>query len=653
MLPRSGIALVLLSLCTAALDPSPAVAEERPRVWLADDGTRVRREDVGTPLSRGEGNALFRPGEPVRLAALRAEVVAFQVIIEAGDAPLEDIRVELSALAPAVGGGGPELAIDRFVEHYVDVKARSRNDRVPAESLGWTPGARPPDEGHLGHLPDALIPVDLAPAWSPYPLSIPAGRAGAVWIDVGVPAAAHPGAYAGQLAVTSPRGELARIDVQLEVAAAELPYRSVSFLAYYEPSKVARRIGEGEGVERQLWQLLHQHHVDGFGSLLEPADAERLRPALDGSLYTETHGYRGPGAGVPPAAVALGAYGDFGDPSPEALARVEAVAGLVPAAVADVMLYAIDEQCESPRGPGWRRLVQGSPLASRILVGVTCGKRDPRGQGVDLVMTPAQGFRTEWARGARAQGIKYWVYNGQLPRSGTLQIDAPITGMMANGWIAASHEIGRWFLWETAFWHDGNRGGRGPIDPFVTYENFHNRDGDACLGDGMLLYPGTQRGELAVHSIGFPGVLPSMRLKALRRGIQDAGYYALARAAAPAAADAIVAKTIPAAFDAAPEDASARWSSAGAPFYEARAALRGLIPAGASADRAVVARVLAEAAVVRELSSASAPRAGADDPARPLSAAPPQPPGARSWILPVVAVAILALAMIAARSRRG
>ena len=643
MLLRSKIPLGLALLCSAAaLDPRSAAAEPGPRVWLADDGTRVRREDVGSPLSRGEGNALWRPGEPARIAALRAEVVAFQVIVEAGDAPLEGVRVELAPLAPQAGAGGPALAIDRFIEHYVEVKARSRNEQIPAESLGWTPGARPLDEGQLGHVPDPLIPVDLAPPWSPYPLSVPARSAGAVWIDITVPADARPGPHAGQVLVTSAGGELARIDVSVEVAAAELPYRAVSFLAYYEPPKVARRVGEGEAVERQLWQLLHQHHVDAFGSLLEPADAERLRPALDGSLYTAAHGYRGPGAGVPPAAVALGAYGDFGAPSPETLKRVEAVAALVPPAVDDVMLYAIDEQCESPRGPDWKRLVQGSPLASRILVGVTCGKRDPREQGVDLVMTPAERFRTEWARGARAQGTRYWVYNGQLPRSGTMMIDAPITGLMANGWIAASHPIGRWFLWETTFWHDGNRGGKGPIDPFSNYESFHNRDGDACLGDGMLLYPGTQLGQFAGRSIGFPGVLPSIRLKALRRGIQDAGYLALARAAAPAAADAIVKETIPAALDAAPGDAPARWSSAGAPFYRARAALRALIPAGASADRAAVARVHADAAAAR------APSPSPGSPAEGTT----RRPRAVDCLLAVLAVAILVTTLLAVHRLR-
>ncbi len=362
---------------------------------------------------------------------------------------------------------------------------------------------------HLGFLPDALIPVELAPPWAPYPLEVGARETRAVWIDLHVPEGAIPGAYEGRVVVGSAsHGELASLDLRLDVAPATLPYGAVDFIAFYDVDRVAERIGDGPAVEQQLWQLLHEHHVDGFASVQSPAEVERLRAAIDGSLFTEAHGYRGPGAGVPPAAVALGAYGSFGDPGEAALRRVEAVADLLPPAVDDVMLYAVDEQCESPRGPGW---APADPRLAPVVAsscGHSCGEVPPVEQDVDLVLTPANRFDSTWARAAREAGKRLWVYNGALPRTGTFMIDAPLTGLMADGWIAASHEVDRWFLWETAFWHDGNRGGRGPIDPFTVAENFHNRDGDACLGDGMLLYPGTQRGAFSSRSVGFPGVSP-------------------------------------------------------------------------------------------------------------------------------------------------
>ncbi|WP_437309325.1 hypothetical protein [Sorangium sp. So ce388] len=674
-------AALLSALWCAALPPTAAAAEERAHVWVADDGTRVRREDVGLPLSRGEGNAIFRPGEPIRLGALRAEVVALQVIVEAGAEPVRGVKVELSGLGPAASGGAPAaapqrqapaapqqqapvpgaapapaIAIDRFVEHYVEITRRSRNEQRPAESLGWSPAARPPDDRHLGFLPDALIPVGLAPPWAPYPLEVGARETRAVWIDLHVPEGAVPGAYEGKVVVSSAsHGELASLDLRLDVAPATLPYSPVDFIAFYEADEVAARVGDGPAVEQQLWQLLHAHHVDGFASVRSPAEVERLRAAIDGSLYTKERGYRGPGAGVPPAAVALGAYGGFGDPGEEALRRVEAVAELLPPAVDDVMLYAVDEQCESPRGPGWRRLIRGSRLSSRVLVGHSCGEVDPVKQDVDLVLTPANRFDSTWARAAREAGKRLWVYNGALPRTGTFMIDAPLTGLMADGWIAASHEVDRWFLWETAFWHDGNRGGKGPVDPFTVAENFHNRDGDACLGDGMLLYPGTQRGAFASRSLGFAGVLPSMRLKSLRRGIQDAGYIALARPGSPGAVDAIVKEVIPAALDEALDTSPAAWSSEGAPFFRARAALRALIPADAALDAAGVRRALADAAAARR-ALVPLPRAGerpaeADRPGQPAPG-PRRPWRGRGLLLAVAGLGAALVALVVLRYRR-
>ena len=627
---RAGAAAALLAAATLLAGRGRAEAQgaaPAARVWVAGEGVRVRREEIGSALSRGEGNWVWRPGEPVRVAALRGEVAAVQVIVEAGEAPLEGVQVELDPLVLVHEGGAagaptpaPMPTLARFVEHYVEVRERTRNARSD-ETLGWSPGARPPDAEMLGWVPDALIPVDAGDAGGagqrapgarplPYPLAIAPRQNGAVWVDITVPEDAAPGVYTASLRVGSAaHGELSRLPLRLTVADAALPYRPVSFFAFYEPFEMAERLGDAtpsgaSAAELSVWQLLHQHHVDAIVTLRDPEDVARIRSALDGSLFTAAHGYRGPGAGVPPAVAALGAYGSLGEPGPEALRRVEALVPLLPAAIQDVFLYAIDEQCDSPRGPTWRRLIRGSPVAKRVRVAHTC-HRDPNRQDVDLVMMPANTFQTNPARAARAVGTGVWVYNGALPRSGTLMLDAPPTSLLANGWIAASYPVGRWFLWEVGFWHDGNRGGRGPIDPFVVAENFHNADGDSCLGDGLLLYPGTQSGKFAAGSLGIAGVLPSMRLKALRRGIQDAGYFALARAANAAAADGLMARVIPAALDEADPGRPAPWPSDGAAFAAARDALRALIPAGAAMDEGAVHRTLGEAANARSARAAA------------------------------------------------
>ena len=150
--------------------------------------------------------------------------------------------------------------------------------------------------------------------------------------------------------------------------------------------------------------------------------------------------------------------------------------------------------------------------------------------------------------------------------------------------------IERWFYWESIFWDDSNAGGRGPVDPFVAAETFHNRDGDTALGDGLLLYPGRQSGPFAAHSLAVDGVLPSVRLKALRRGLQDAGIIALAAREHPDETGQVIARAVPRALDEARDDGPASWEHAPLRFAEARAALRALVtradPMSAAAVRA-------------------------------------------------------------------
>ncbi|MDC3985292.1 DUF4091 domain-containing protein [Polyangium jinanense] len=579
-------ALALLFLATAA-------AAGGPRVVVVDDGVRVRREGPDLDRAITRGHALGGADRPIELAALRGEVVAIQVFIEAGDTPLDAVTVELAPPRAPV-------RVDRFIESYVEITARSRNDRHAGESLGWTPSSRPPDEDVLGAVPDALVPVEHAPSWLPYPLRIQPRSRGAIWIDVEVPTSTPPGPYTTELVVTHAGGALSRLPVVLDVASAELPYRATSFLAYYEPRNLVQRIGALEPAEKQLFQLLHRHHVDALGSIRSEADLERLRPALTGALYTNEHGYTGPGEGIPKAAVTLGAYGTLGDPHPDKLRAIEALVPKIPDVIEDIFLYAIDEQCESPRGPTWRSLLARSLAQKRVRVAHSCAE-DPRHQKVDLVLLPSQTFQQDAALGTRDQGRDVWVYNGKLPHSGPLMLDAPATSLLADAWIAATRPTGRWFLWETTFWNDSNRGGRGPIDPFIVAETFHNDDGDSALGDGVLVYPGKQMGRFAHHSAGFDGVFPSMRLKLLRRGIQDAGYLALARSAHPVEADAITTRLLPRALDEVDLDEATPFPTDAAAYTAAREALRALIPEDARLDRRQTAAVLDAGRAARQM----------------------------------------------------
>ncbi|HXI59958.1 MAG TPA: hypothetical protein VNO55_28015, partial [Polyangia bacterium] len=439
-----------------------------------------------------------------------------------------------------------------------------------------------------------------------------------------VPESTTAGRHATTATVTATDAAPLQFSVTIDVSPARLPYRAVTAFAYYEPARLNERIGDGPVVERQLWQLLHEHHVDALAPLTTVSDVDRLADAFTGSLFSPAAGYVGPGAQLGPAVIALGAYGQLGDPTPAATATarqlVQRLANLSPApSVAaghpDLFLYAIDEDCRSPRAAAWKAaLAAPTPTPTPtspwpIAVGQTCGEA-PEQQAADIALVPGPLFRRAMVDTAAHHGRRAWIYNGALPQTGTLLLDAEPRGLTANGWIAALTAIDHWFYWESTFWNDDNGGGHGPIDPFATPVNFHNRDGDTTLCDGLLVYPGRQRGAFAGHSWEFAGVFPSLRLKMLRRGIQDAGYLALAAREHPDQAARIAARAVPAMLDEAPPDQGASWerdSDGEAPrFATARTALRALISRQDALTTADGERVLHELARQRRADVAPA-----------------------------------------------
>src|SRR5262245_20139320 len=121
-----------------------ADARAAATLFVVDGDVRLRRAD--TAVAGRAGEPLAAGGSQVARVALRGETVAFQVVVVADAAPIRAAALTLSDLA---GPEGARLRAAVFREHYLRVDRRSRNDRVPGESLAWRPGARPPDDQML------------------------------------------------------------------------------------------------------------------------------------------------------------------------------------------------------------------------------------------------------------------------------------------------------------------------------------------------------------------------------------------------------------------------------------------------------------------------------------------------------------------------
>jgi hypothetical protein len=525
-----GIAALAGLLPTRVAHAVPALPSEGPQLCVHDSLARLPRVVA----------AADECPPPRELSAFRGETVAFQLAV------LGPARVSVRAAAP--------LPVDVFVAHFVPVHRRSSTGDL-RESLGFSAASRGDDAPYLGDIPDALVPIERAPAWL-YPVDVAPSERALFFVELFVPEDASPSVLPIALTVDDGRG-VRSVEVPVRVLEPVLPYAPVSVLAYYERQTLDDTFGaRADAVELEVAQTLRAHHVESFTRITTVAEAERVRGSFDGSWYQRAAGYRGPGAGRPSPVFVLGAYGRLESPTDPQLALARELESHVPDAVSEVVLYAIDETCESPLGGLWRRRLRDANVP-RVRVLHTCGL-PPVDQDVDVVAMPAQAFDPELAREARAHGQSVWAYNGRLPRAGGANLDVPLASLALNGWIAALHDVGRWFYWETVFWQDGNRGGLGPRDPFASAETFHNQHGDLSLYDGLLLFPGRLDPALGPHDLGFDGVAPSLRLKALRRGIEDAGLLALAARAHPEKAHSVARSIVRASLDEVPMEGSMR-----------------------------------------------------------------------------------------------
>ena len=280
-LRRIRVALrVVLILCALAGASRANAAPSDATVVVVDGDVRLRRAD--TAEAQRSGQPLPPAGGTVARAAQPGETIAFQVVVIAGAAP---VRATTLALSDLVGPQAARLRASVFREHYVRVDRRSRNDRSPDESLGWSPGARLPDAATIGDVPDALLPIAVDARPVAPPPAVPAGATGAFWVDVDVPDGVPPGRYSGGATLDGDGASLARFTIAIDVRPTPLPYRAAGVFIYYEPERLESRMpgGDAAAIERQLWQLLHAHHVDAMAPLARVADVERLASAYDGS----------------------------------------------------------------------------------------------------------------------------------------------------------------------------------------------------------------------------------------------------------------------------------------------------------------------------------------------------------------------------------
>ncbi len=549
----------------------------RAAITFLDDAERVHATAPLPASVFGEG--------PIVLDALTDEVVSFQVVIDERSGDKWSVSFSDATTLTSAEGNKLAVGVTTYDERFLRVARASGNDREGG-ALAFEESAIPDPERHTGELADPLVPSGVS--------TEPNLGRHVVFVDV-VPTTTPPaGTYSGEIVVKRGETIAQRRPFQIRFVADRLPYPSGRAFTYFDVETLKKRGIDGARGELSARKILHAHGLDGVtdlprsttASVEEAHEREALEnelSAIRGTTFADLVGF---GAGAPSSTVILGMYGAYKEPTSEKAAHARgliehlAAGGGKAFEVVTPFIYAIDEDCKSTRAADWKKELdhafEDAPaLRKKIRVGVTCSL-PARAQSADVVFMTTDAYTPVRDDGTSTQSVG--VYNGKRPYAGAMVLDVPATDLLANGWISAKYKLWKWFYWESTFWLDGNRGGKGGergFDPLTTAETFHNGDGDHQNGDGLLLYPGSQSGP-GMLDLGLEDeLIPSLKLKMIRRGLEDAELIAMARAKDRLRTEAIVDAIVPLALSEAKGAPS--WPERGADFFEARKALHDVL----------------------------------------------------------------------------
>lgn len=438
-----------------------------------------------------------------KLTAARGESESFQVAVRG---PARGVTAAMGALAGPAGAIIPATSIALYREQDVLVE----------HSTPYPGGPNPPDRA--GEIPDGLIPFS-APGGRlrAQPFDVPAGGNAVLFADVAVPRSARPGSYSGVLTLRAPHRRPLAVSVSLRVWSFALPSQPT----------LGSSFGIWDVPRRQASRLLLQNRLQP--GAVSPGDVAALRPL---GLSA---------AGLPFWSGADATTCSF-DPPPS-VGAVQRAAGKLGSGLR-LYDYTADETdaCPAARGDlrAWGRALHAAGVEQLATVTPSAALMDD-GTGRPAVDIWALGpsmmaAAAPYLPAVRAAGGEIWTYTALVPDPAApiWTLDEPlINERILPGFLG--HALGATgvLYWRIDAFGDG--------DPWTTAES-SDSGGEQYPGDGQLVYPG--------QDAGVDGVLPSLRLKALRDGEEDYELLGLAQRAGVGPQASAIARRVATSWDA-------------------------------------------------------------------------------------------------------
>lgn len=478
-------------------------------IWTVDSLTRVQPyEQPPHPIS-----------SEARLKAARNEFEAVQVILRS-HASLRAVSATVTDLTGTRGNQIGKEYISLFREHYIRVSLPSPGSPF---SPDWWPDAlipfRNPDT-HLplvgGRFPSGIF--DLEPEHN-QPL----------WVEVYVPADTPAGLYNGVIHITMDGRPVASVPLTLEVWDFSLPpVPSVrSDFGDFERAAEFHRVSSGTP---EYLQLVSRYEDGLIRHRLMPKRPRTTVPlvAPDGTVdVRKVHSamkHYMDHVGINSWQIPLGPRNPFPDTLGKDRERtIRYLRSLYTYMEGHgwgnrTFIYPVDE----PHTPDdYRQVREFAALAHevhrdiKLLLTDTPIPKRPGSNGlfgaVNIWVVLFANFDEAAVARRLAAGDEVWSYTALVQGDRPVphwQLDFPLLNYRIPLWINWRYSIKGLLYWTTAYWeHTG--------DPWmnpISYQHRYN-------GEGLLFYPGT--------AVGYDGPVPSIRLKAIRDGMDDYEYLRL------------------------------------------------------------------------------------------------------------------------------
>lgn len=481
-------------------------------VWVVDSLTRVRPDD---PPRRDIGE--------VRLKAAKNEAEATQVVLRSRVAQ-RNVTVDVTDLMSEGGQRIDKNDVNLFREHYIRVTHSSPQSPFPP---GWWPDALIPfrdPENHRpikgGRFPASLF--DLRPHENQ-----------PIWVEVSVPPTAEAGVYRGAIRVIIDGRPVISVPLLLEVWDFTLPTIPTIRSHFGDFRRIAEFYHVAPGSSAYL-QMARRYENALIRHRLMPKRPEATEPqvATDGTIDTAKFDaamtYYVNQVGINSWQIPLGPHYPFPDTVGADRERTKQYLRNLCTAIDShgwanlAYFYPVDE----PNSPdAYQRVRDFAMLAHEAH------------PGIDLILTESPRPRpSNWGAlfdsvsvwvilfghfneaeivERQAAGQSVWAYTALTdqgpPTLPHWALDFPLLDYRIPLWISWRYKLTGLLYWTTVFWSR-------VVDPW-TEPNTYPQGQNAFNGEGILFYPGT--------AVGYEGPVPSMRLKAIRDGMEDYEYLKL------------------------------------------------------------------------------------------------------------------------------